>query len=463
MEENKFEKQVQQKMDELKIHPSDSVWEHVKNRIEKKKSRRWGFLLSLLIFVILLLGGYLLFNSRQHSFTEKQEVSSINFKKPGEKSLRLNKIQLNSLPGKDAKSGSVVKDNLNKQFTKDDQGLVQRKIVKKHSNVNMRVSINSSEAETVNLPENSDDIKSKQPAPETNDNVKSDVLSKVKNDHIENIEIAVYNINKDSLIIAKALVKQIDKQKDTSSDKPGNKKSFNSPSKSKWHFGFLISGGISHVGNQFLGLGYSTYRARDYLSTSPGGGSVQIPGPSKVKNSGSYTGGIFIEKDISKTKLSFGINYKVYNTSNNVGQKNDSTAIFDARNAVNRYHNHFNFIEFPLTVKIPLGKSTTIPVFWEGGIIISQLLSSNALQFNPNSGVYFKDNSLLNKTQTGFSTGISTSLFSNQKNSILFGPFLYYGASHVANEGLYTKKHFVYIGLELKFYPGKNNFRKQRF
>ena len=27
MEENKFERQVQQKMDELKIHPSDSVWE----------------------------------------------------------------------------------------------------------------------------------------------------------------------------------------------------------------------------------------------------------------------------------------------------------------------------------------------------------------------------------------------------------------------------------------------------
>jgi len=26
MEENKFEKQVQQKMDELKIPPSDSVW-----------------------------------------------------------------------------------------------------------------------------------------------------------------------------------------------------------------------------------------------------------------------------------------------------------------------------------------------------------------------------------------------------------------------------------------------------
>jgi len=430
----------------------------VKNRIERKKSRRWGFLLFLLIFVTLFTGGYWLFNSRLHSFTEKQVVSSINFKKPGEKSLRINTIQPNSVPGKDSNS---VKDNLNKGITKDGQGLVQRKIDKKHNNGNMRVAINSSEAEKVNLPENSDAIKSKQPVPETNDNVKSDVLANVQNDHIENFEIPAYNINKDSLIIDKGLVKQIDKQKDASADDSENKKSFNSPSKSKWHFGFLISGGISHVGNQFLGLGYSPLDYSQSASSNGGpgsGGGIQIPGPSKVKNSGAYTGGIFIEKDISKTKLSFGINYKVYNTSNNVGQKNDSTAFIDARNAVNRYHNHFNFIEFPLALKIQLGKSTTLPVFWEVGIIISQLLSSNALQFNSNSRVYFKDNSLLNKTQTGFSTGISTPLFSIQKNPILFGPYLYYGASHVANEGLYNKKHFVFIGLRTEILFGKNNF-----
>ena len=37
MEENSFEKQVQQKMDELKIQPSDSVWGKIEAQIEKKK------------------------------------------------------------------------------------------------------------------------------------------------------------------------------------------------------------------------------------------------------------------------------------------------------------------------------------------------------------------------------------------------------------------------------------------
>ena len=50
MEENKFEKQVQQKMDELKIHPADSVWEKIEARIEKKKHSKRGLFLFIIIF-----------------------------------------------------------------------------------------------------------------------------------------------------------------------------------------------------------------------------------------------------------------------------------------------------------------------------------------------------------------------------------------------------------------------------
>ena len=38
--QNEFEKQVQQKMEELKLVPSDPVWEKVEMRIRKKKDRR---------------------------------------------------------------------------------------------------------------------------------------------------------------------------------------------------------------------------------------------------------------------------------------------------------------------------------------------------------------------------------------------------------------------------------------
>ena len=70
MEENKFEKQVQQKMNELKIHPSDSVWERIEVRLEKKKPSNRGILLFLLLFCFFLTGGYLLWDIKQHSIKE---------------------------------------------------------------------------------------------------------------------------------------------------------------------------------------------------------------------------------------------------------------------------------------------------------------------------------------------------------------------------------------------------------
>ncbi len=37
MQENNFEKQVQQKLDELKLDPSESVWQNVYAKIKRKK------------------------------------------------------------------------------------------------------------------------------------------------------------------------------------------------------------------------------------------------------------------------------------------------------------------------------------------------------------------------------------------------------------------------------------------
>ena len=65
MEENKFEKQVQQKMDELQIQPSDAVWKKIESQIEKKKNRRWGLIILFLCIGVLLVGGYWLFNAGQ--------------------------------------------------------------------------------------------------------------------------------------------------------------------------------------------------------------------------------------------------------------------------------------------------------------------------------------------------------------------------------------------------------------
>ena len=40
MEQNNFEKKVHQKMDELRIQPTDQVWANVEKRIAKKNGKK---------------------------------------------------------------------------------------------------------------------------------------------------------------------------------------------------------------------------------------------------------------------------------------------------------------------------------------------------------------------------------------------------------------------------------------
>src|SRR6185312_823591 len=77
MEQNNFEKNVQHKLDELKIPPSDSVWTNIEKRIGKKdKDSKLVFILFFLI-LFLLTGGYFLFNSSKNNGQQKHELSEI--------------------------------------------------------------------------------------------------------------------------------------------------------------------------------------------------------------------------------------------------------------------------------------------------------------------------------------------------------------------------------------------------
>ncbi len=462
MEENKFEKQVQQKMDELKLNPSDTVWGNIQARIEKRKKRRGLILIFSLLFIALFSGGYWFLNSPGHPESKGKEAININpqiqykdsaLQNTGNSSEEKTEAGPVTLNQKKSSNHIFERDNTDNNSFKGFEKTVSKKIRKrkffgKQKTGNLVAVLNSSQVETVPVNKNdNDDVKSQEFDGENDTNNKNGKLSPdLKNDFKESnkIEKGIVAIQ-DSTIESKI-------QQDTLANTIPVKRSVDIPLKNRWHIGIFIAGGVSHIGNQFLGLGNSSNA--DYLQ-SPGnsntGGGPLIINPSKVKNSLGYTAGIFLEKNISKkTKVSFGINYKEFNTSNLVGKKNDTTARYyysSTANGRQRYKNNFRFVELPMQLRVQLGINKVLPLFWSGGITLSQLVSSNALQFDPNTGTYYKNNSILNKTQLGFSTGLSTSLFQNSKPLILFGPYFYYAASQLAGNGLYNKKHFVFIGL----------------
>ena len=88
MHENKFEKQVQEKMDQLGFDPSEAVWTEVDRVINSEKKRRrpifWIFFLSGLV----LAGGttYMLLNLRHKEFSqtvnlEKKESQTVKLER----------------------------------------------------------------------------------------------------------------------------------------------------------------------------------------------------------------------------------------------------------------------------------------------------------------------------------------------------------------------------------------------
>jgi hypothetical protein len=127
---------------------------------------------------------------------------------------------------------------------------------------------------------------------------------------------------------------------------------------------------------------------------------------------------------------------------------------YNSQNPLNTYNNHFNFVDLPVTFKLKLSKGKTIPLSWQAGVVLSELISTNALQFD-SAGYYFKDNSYFNKTQLALNTGLFITLFSKQKCNLLIGPYFYFDAGKIANRGLYNQRHFVFTGIQTQLLFGR--------
>jgi len=451
MEENKFEKQVQQKMDELKIQPSESVWKKIEVRIEKRKDRKWGLIVLFLFAGLVLSGGYWLWNTRHQRLSGNHtSITSASVDNPTQNPLKeIEKAQ----PKNDSEPGPAnQKENEVAGITgknDNDENNTHHHQLLNNSKANPKR--NSTEKNAIAF------VKQKKPVTEIKEKTESEIIpaqsseEKVANKKEYEFKDSVHEkINRDSLL--KPLVANVaTKESDTSKNKQTNIATVKQSGKNKWKFGVSFSGGISGIGKDFLALNNSP------VYSSPGslnsGGSQSFFSSSITRSGFGFIAGVFAEKNISNNaKLISGINFKSFNTSNKL---NDSSGRYSARFTNNKYINHFSFLEVPFSIKIQIGEGKNLPLYWQGGLVLSELIYSDALQFNPSTGYYYKDNSILNKTQVGLNTAILVSLFSQQKTSILIGPYFYYDASRIANEGLYNKKHFVFTGLHTEIIFGK--------
>ncbi len=462
MQENNFEKQVQQKLDELKLNPSDSVWQNVYAKIKKEK-RRWRELIILFVLFILC-GGILLWFPGIKPATEPQQLSerpvsekSDPERMHGDSSPKRNNIVIEENHKTVKPNYSNTKENIT--VKRVNRKVKNDKIIAANLSDNIVADFNKiKNAERIN--ENKIFTNSQaQKSPKEHTIIEEDTVIRQHKKDKPDITIK----GGDSSVVPDVVIlKQTDQQikKETTSGKEISSKV--KKVKAKWEWGVSFSTGVSDISKSFLGSDFlgsgpeeKSYfaDAGNFNSGIPQSGTDTLSNSSKkpylIKPSLALSIGFFASRKVSKSSsLTLGLNYKPFSISNKVGEKTDSGRYYRIQGPINRYGNNYHFIELPVSISHQIGKFKKVPFVLNAGISISSLVASNALQFNNTSGVYYNDNSLFNKTQIGFNTGI---FVSNKKNSILVGPHIYYGTTQIANEGLYKNAHFTYLGLHSKF------------
>ena len=454
MPENEFEKQVQKRMDGFKLQPGDAIWKTVSAKIGLQKTRRLQLVLSIAFIGCFLIATLVLSDMNVKYYSKKENaVNAILSTKTNIDSLGTNDIEIvkkyNQPNSNKIVTSNVyakpVKEHLIKEAEPLQQTNLERNQLfvgnKKIQDASGKKIIHTSGSTAEDLT-NDSLIAAEKIKPLPYQQNKTEQLSPSP---VENIVVET------SKSIAKKMTDSVVNNPDTTTTV---KKETEKKKKTKWDIGIVFTVGQSSTAGAYLGsIANSSYYDQAALSNSNNGNSSQGNyEPSEIKPGIAFNTGITTSKKLSaKTNFTIGINYKLFTTSIVTGNYTSLNGVISyGQGNTNRYNNYYHFIEIPLAIQLQVANIKKHPMYFEGGIILSQLVSTNALQYNAGQNKYYIDNSLFNKTIIGLSAGLFINLVSNNKAPLLLGPQFYYSASSIAGSGLYANTHYSLVGISVR-------------
>ena len=509
MPENEFEKEVQQKMDGLKLKPSAEVWQHVADVIIKRKTDR-RVVAFIFLALFLTVAGILIYTShnenRGHLANKilpgkANAITTDNVKNLNPQTT--NNIENSKLHRKDPviDKANILQKNTGKTGIANHQKTATELLsVKSASPIKERKIINENSVAVKNTIYSSTkkiQYKGKQQLSlKVTNGVAADDLKEIPvvNSSTEQTIVSTTDSSENATGIKDIVMRPVIKNTIDSSESVSHittlvieennkkniiqKKSKQIKQNNNWQLGFNFSLGVTTTQNGYLGVigagnsdASKAYNSADQVTSSPNNGqaSYTVYHPSKINPGAGITAGIFMQKSISsKTIIVLGLNYKTYSSVMMVGYKVDSV-LYGSNNATlnsaerifyrsgvdRKYKNHFHFIELPLAVHIKLTNKSKPAIYLNAGIAIAQLIGSNALQFDTASGKYYRNNNMLNKTQANISAGLLFALSRRAKNPFLIGPDINIGLNKLAETGLYGNRRYSYFGCRLQKNMGK--------
>jgi hypothetical protein len=136
--------------------------------------------------------------------------------------------------------------------------------------------------------------------------------------------------------------------------------------------------------------------------------------------------------------------------SANVNNMRDVGAYYGPQ--TNLHRNKYHFIELPVSYQLQLIKGKKAQLLWNGGVLASFLLGTNALVYDTAAyGIYYKNSSAFNKIHFGFQSGLSIRFGDARKLQWSVGPeFSMDMSGLMKKEYILRNRYFLYGGVTAK-------------
>jgi hypothetical protein len=508
MYNSEFEKQVQAKMEELKMTPSDNMWDRIEKDLPQKPRRR-----NVAILLLLLLAGIsglmwmvTHFYNRQVTGAGSQTITKRADTEGSKEKLTTNSSantdgdtfnQSNNKrkdtgivkPLKDTVSKAVVTTGTAQQAGKITTALPQNAsrqkktlpaLVKQYLTVADKPAGDNKKAAD-NDRENKSDVplakQSFKNKSRTKIGITQQDASTVDNEQVTAADAltampytatAVYpgpaDMNKNLWPVKKISTKEAALQSLTKSDKEKEKRN--------WELGITLAGGLSKQGRNPL-----------YFKT--GGGQVALlgisglvadsanDGAARAQASKAFDIGFYLRRQVKKRwGIQAGLSYSYLSYRRTVGARVDSLASYNF-NGVNinstgyyplrqqfnvtsldrnaGYLNQVHLLQLPFEAQYSLGKQKNWYLI--GGISAGYLLGSNALVYKSNFGAYISSKEVYNKLLLSLHTGIGFT--NNRGRPFSAGVRFSYSATSFVKKSI-NKQHLL-SGLLFVNIPFKKN------
>ena len=466
MPENNFEKNVQQRMEELKLQPSGTVWGKVYDKIRKEKKRR-RFIVWFLLFAFLLLGGggwWLLRDNNNRFITNRDTGNNGDFNKAAEVKVQPDQsrvdLQHDEIPadkiGQAQELNSQEKKNkeTRKKSNETKAGFTIPRISKKAINNTDSVTYKEEKSilvqdEDIYAVSPSLKVFSKQRITDSDSEVLPDGKTRIVMPGIQKASgLDVLTLSKDSLQQVFSL----------------HPKDQESMKKSNWEWNIIAGMGISNITKGiFEFFNYNRSSLADYASPGTGPSTPQgQQSPSSPTNGFSWQLGVQAKRKLSKKiGFSIGLDFSSYSNLQKTGSFKDTTVIINngvtsvsadgiyRNGGTESFTNHFYYMEVPFFLHWQLNRGYKIPITWQNGISFGYLISSEALFYNASSNIFYSDKDLMNKTQWIYQTGFSAGLLNKTNHPVTAGLLFNYHLRSLQKQKPGATNHLTSLGVRL--------------